>query len=65
MFLAALLAGSVFNQATQLLDNPASIVRVIGTSAPQTAIFFCSYILLQATITKPISFLRLPGGPCA
>ena len=61
VFLAVLFAGSVLNQVQQVVSDPTSLVRVVGTSAPETAIFFCSYILLQATITKPISFLRLPG----
>ena len=62
VFIGSLLAGSLFSQAVQLLQNPSSVVRVIGTSAPETASFFCSYLLLQATLTKPIAFLRLGGG---
>ena len=63
VFVGSLLAGSLFSQAVQLLQNPSSVVRVLGTSAPETASFFCSYLLLQATLTKPIAFLRLGGAP--
>ena len=65
VFAGSLLGGSLLNQLQQLYLNPSSVVRIVGTSAPETAIFFCSYLLLQATVTKPISFLRLPGQlPC-
>ena len=65
VFVGSLLAGSLLSQVQQLYSNPSSVVRIIGTSAPETASFFCSYLLLQATLTKPISFLRLGGEPCA
>ena len=32
-------------------------------TAPETASFSCCYLLLQATLTKPVSFLRLGGKP--
>ena len=63
VFAGSLLGGSLLNQLQQLYLNPSSVVRIVGTSAPETAIFFCSYLLLQATVTKPIAFLRLPGEP--
>ena len=62
VFAGSLLGGSLLNQLQQFSRNPSSVVRVVSTSAPETAIFFSSYLLLQATVTKPISFLRIPGA---
>ena len=63
VFLGSLLAGSLLSQVYQLAQSLSSVIRIIGTTAPETASFFCSYLLLQATLTKPVSFLRLGGGP--
>ena len=60
-FLGSLLVGSFLNQITQFLDDPKGIVNTLGTSAPQTATFFMSYILVQAFIKSPMQLLRLPG----
>ena len=64
VFAGSLLGGSLLNQLQQLYLNPSSVLRVVGTSAPETAVFFSSYLLLQAAVTKPFSFLRIPGGDC-
>ncbi|DBA75042.1 hypothetical protein WJX77_009599 [Trebouxia sp. C0004] len=60
-FLGSLLVGSFLNQISEFLDNPKGIVNTLGTSAPQTATFFMSYILVQAFIKSPMQLLRLPG----
>ena len=60
-FLGTLLTGSFLNQITAFLDNPKGIVNTLGNSAPQTATFFMTYILIQAFIKHPLQLLRLPG----
>ncbi|KAL3133713.1 hypothetical protein ABBQ32_008207 [Trebouxia sp. C0010 RCD-2024] len=60
-FLGSLLVGSFLNQITAFLDNPKGIVNTLGSSAPQTATFFMTYILIQAFIKSPLQLLRLPG----
>lgn len=60
-FLGSLLVGSFLNQITAFLDDPKGIVNTLGTSAPQTATFFMTYILVQAFIKHPFQLLRLPG----
>jgi hypothetical protein len=60
VFFTSLVAGSFLNQLQQLVANPTSIVRTLGAAAPQTAVFFMTYLLLLGLTTKPISFLRLP-----
>ena len=60
IFFATFLAGSFFNQVQLFVNNPASIVRILGAAAPQTASFFMSYLLLLGLTTKPVLFLRIP-----
>ena len=53
--------GSFLNQITEFLDNPGGVVNTLGSSAPQTATFFMTFILIQAFIKQPLQLLRLPG----
>ena len=52
-------------QITQFVNNPTSVVRILGAAAPQTAAFFINYLLLLGLASKPIIFLRIPGAPPA
>lgn len=47
-------SGTLLNQIRQFVSEPASILRVLGTGAPQTASFFILYILVNALIAKPM-----------
>ena len=60
-FLGSLLVGSFLNQISRFLDNPGGVVNTLGSSAPQTATFFMTFILIQAFIKQPLQLLRLPG----
>ena len=60
IFFATFLAGSFFNQVQLVVNDPTSIVRILGAAAPQTASFFMSYLLLLGLTTKPVLFLRIP-----
>ncbi|KAL6782290.1 hypothetical protein ACKKBG_A06245 [Auxenochlorella protothecoides x Auxenochlorella symbiontica] len=59
VFFGSFIAGSFFNQFKQFIDDPGSIVTVLGTSAPQTAIFFMTYLLVQALLTQPLGIVRV------
>ncbi|KAK9902019.1 hypothetical protein WJX75_001351 [Coccomyxa subellipsoidea] len=61
VFLGSFVAGSFFNQAKELINNPTSIVSTLGTSAPLTAIFFLTFIELNALAATPVGFLRIVG----
>lgn len=61
IFFATFIAGSFLNQVQLVINDPTSIVRILGAAAPQTASFFMSYLLLLGLTTKPVLFLRLPG----
>eukprot|EP00891_Asterochloris_glomerata_P001750 jgi/Astpho2/1750/Aster-04171 len=60
-FFGNFIAGSLLNQVQQIIQDPSSIVQVLGNAAPQTAVFFMTYVLLLALSTKPWAFLRLVG----
>jgi hypothetical protein len=49
VFLASFIAGSAASQFEQLIDDPESIVDLLGAAAPQTAIFFLTYVTLQVS----------------
>lgn len=59
VFLGSFIAGSAANQFKQLIENPGSIVTLLGTAAPQTSIFFLTYVTLRALFIVPFSILRL------
>ncbi|KAL4447960.1 hypothetical protein ABPG75_005179 [Micractinium tetrahymenae] len=61
LFFGSFIAGSFANQIKQFVQSPSSIITVLGTAAPQTALFFTTYLMLQALLAKPLSLLRLPG----
>ena len=63
IFFATFLAGSFFNQVQLFVNDPTSVVRILGAAAPQTASFFMSYLLLLGLTTKPVLFLRIPREP--
>lgn len=59
VFLGSFIAGTFANQLQQFINNPASIVTIFGTSAPQTAIFFMTYIAIGALLQQPLGLVRL------
>lgn len=59
VFFGSFIAGTVANQFKELINNPSSIVTLLGTAAPQTAIFFLTYVTLQGMFVSPFSILRL------
>jgi hypothetical protein len=59
VFFGSFIAGSAANQFKQLVNDPGSIVNLLGTAAPQTSIFFLTYITLRALFIVPFSILRL------
>lgn len=60
VFVGNVVASSFFSQATALINNPTSIVTVLGTAIPQSATFFITFIFLGIA-GLGISFLRIVG----
>jgi Calcium-dependent channel, 7TM region, putative phosphate/Cytosolic domain of 10TM putative phosphate transporter len=61
VFFGSFIAGTFANQFEVLIKNPGSIVTILGTAAPQTAIFFMTFLLAQALISTPLFLLRVFG----
>lgn len=50
VFLGSFVAGSVLNQAKELINNPTFIISTLGTSAPLTSVFFLTFIELNVCL---------------
>eukprot|EP00803_Ostreobium_quekettii_P011457 evm.model.scf_1059.5 EVM.evm.TU.scf_1059.5 scf_1059:28549-38537(-) len=61
IFFGSFIFGSFTSQLEEIIEDPGSLIDILGTAAPQTASFFCTYILVEALLETPISLLRLPG----
>lgn len=58
MFASSFIAGALLNQLTQLLNDPSTVLAVIGAGAPQTATFFINYILTNVIKSAPYMAAR-------
>lgn len=53
------LSGSALTYAKQIIDDPGSIVSLLGSSIPTQSTFMINYILLQALSQVPLTLLQL------
>lgn len=58
VFFGSFTSGLFLTQIEQFIHNPGNIIALLGTSAPQTASFFCTYIMLDAFVFAPIKIIR-------
>lgn len=56
-----LLAGSIFNALSDAIDDPSSIIQLLGTALPTVSNFFINYMLTLLLTGTPIFLLRI--GP--
>lgn len=60
-FFGSFIAGSFANQFKQLIEDPGSIVNIFGTAAPQTAIFFSTFLMADGMLAAPIGLVKYIG----
>ncbi|GAQ89689.1 hypothetical protein KFL_005510040 [Klebsormidium nitens] len=59
VFLGVTVAGSAFGQLKQMTTNPTGIVDLLGSSIPQQATFFITYIALRGFIGYGLALSQL------
>lgn len=51
MFFGSFAVSSISSEIESILDRPDKITSILGVGAPQTATFFCTYILVEVIKT--------------
>ncbi|GAQ89688.1 early-responsive to dehydration stress protein [Klebsormidium nitens] len=59
VFLGVTVAGSAFGQLKQMTENPTGIVDLLGSSIPQQATFFITYIALSGFVGYGLALSQL------
>lgn len=54
-----LLAGSVVNSVADIIDDPGSILKLLGSALPSVSIFFTNYVLNAIFVGTPVFLLRI------
>lgn len=53
-----LIAGSVLNSVADIIDDPGSILALLGSALPSVSIFFTNYVLNAIFLGTPVFLLR-------
>ncbi|GMH40978.1 hypothetical protein BSKO_08888 [Bryopsis sp. KO-2023] len=60
IFFFSFMTRTFLNQSKQVVEDPGSIIDVLGSAAPQTASFFINYVLVKGLVENSFQFLRIP-----
>ncbi len=61
VFVATILAGTIFDTLNAIVHNPASLLDLLGQSVPRVSSFFINYVMLKALSQLAWELLR-PGA---
>lgn len=59
IFFVSIIGGSAFNSLKQVVDDPRTLVPVLGVALPKTGTFFTSYVMLQSLTIFPLLLLQV------
>ncbi|CAN8061726.1 unnamed protein product [Agarophyton chilense] len=54
------LSGSLLEYSNEIIRNPSTIVRILGTTIPQQGTFMMNVILLATLVQTPLEVLQIP-----
>jgi hypothetical protein len=59
IFLVTAIAGSIFDTAAQIAENPGYAFQFLGYALPKTSSFFCYYIILKSSLGLGVELVRV------
>ena len=59
ILLVTAIAGSIFDTAAQIAENPGYAFRFLGYALPKTSSFFCYYIILKSSLGLGVELVRV------
>ena len=59
IFLVTAIAGSIFETAALIAENPGQVFQLLGYALPKTSSFFCYYIILKCSLGLGVELVRL------
>ncbi|KAJ0400109.1 hypothetical protein ATCC90586_005130 [Pythium insidiosum] len=59
IFFAIVIFGTVFDSLKEILDQPKTLINMLGRSMPQQSTFFMSYVIVLTGLSHTVELLRL------
>jgi len=59
IFLVTAIAGSIFDTAAQIAENPGYAFQFLGYALPKTSSFFCYYVILKSSLGLGVELVRV------
>ena len=59
IFLVTAIAGSIFETAAQIAENPGKVFQLLGYALPRTSSFFCYYVVFKSSFGLGVELVRI------